>query len=221
MNVAERRAAQADGCRNIEQTALHEDNVRRVDGDVGARADGNADIRSRKCRRVVDAVADHCRLALRLELADFQLLAFRQNACDDLVYACLTADGPSSSFIVARQHHDANAHILKLAHGLRAVFLDHVRYSNHAEKPAVETKIERGLAFVAERLCLFFDRFGNLRFGADKFVVAAAKSFAMHARRKAVSGQRLKFRNLVGRNTKRLGAFQNCLGKRVLALLLE
>ena len=221
MDIAERRAAQADGCRNIEQTALHENYVRRVDGDVGARSDGDADIRSRKCRRVVDAVSDHGDLALRLELADFQLLAFRQNACDDLVYACLTTDGPSSSFIVSRQHHDANAHVLKLAHSLRAVFLDDIRHSDHAEKPAVETKIERGLAFVAERLCLFLNCFGNLRLGADKFVVAAAKSFAMHARRKAVSGQRLKFRDLVGRNAKRLGAFQNCLGKRVLALLLE
>ena len=90
----------------------------------------------RKCRRVVDAVADHGDLALRLELADFQLLALRQNACDDLVHACLSADGLCSSFIVARQHHDANAHVLKLAHGLRAVFLDDVRHGDHAEKPA-------------------------------------------------------------------------------------
>ena len=102
-------------------------------------------ISARKCRRVVDAVADHCRLALRLELADFQLLAFRQNACDDLVYACLTADGPSSSFIVACQHHDANAHILKLAHSLRAVFLDDIRHSDHAEKLAAQAEIERVL----------------------------------------------------------------------------
>ena len=204
MDVAKRRAAQANGRRNIEQTALHENHVRRVDGDVGAGSDGNADIRSRKCRRVVDAVSDHGNLALRLELADFQLLALRQNARDDLVHACLTADGPSSSFIVARQHHDANAHILKLAHGLRAVFFDDVCHGDHAEKPAVETEIKRGLAFVAERLCLFFDRFGNLHFCADKFVVAAAKGLSLQARRKAVSRQGLKFRNLVGRNAERL-----------------
>ena len=221
VNVAECRTAQADGRRNIEQTALHENYVRRIDGNVGAGSDGNADICSRKCRRVVDAVSDHGNLALRLELANFQLLALRQNACDDLIHACLTADGPSSSFIVARQHHDANAHILKLAHGLRAVFFDDVCHGDHAEKPAVETEIERGLAFVAERLCLFFDCFGNLRFGADKFAVAAAKGAALIARRKAVSRQGLKFRNLVGRNAERLGAFQNCLGKRVLALLLK
>ena len=110
------------------------------------------------------------------------------------------ADCFCSSFIVACQHHDANAHVLKLAHGLRAVFLDDIRHSDHAEKLAAQAEIERGFAFVAERLCLFLNCFGNLRLGADKFVVAAAKGAALIARRKAVSGQRLKFRNLVGRN---------------------
>ena len=43
----------------------------------------------------------------------------------------------------------------------------------------------------------------------------------MHARRKAVSGQRLKFRDLFGRNAKRFRVLQNRLGKRVLALLLK
>ena len=46
------------------------------------------------------------------------------------------ADGLGGSLIIARQHHDADAHVLQLAHGLRAVFLDHVRHGDHAEKLA-------------------------------------------------------------------------------------
>ena len=52
---------------HIAQAALHQHDVRRVDGDVRARADGDADIRAGEGGRVVDAVADHGDLALLLQ----------------------------------------------------------------------------------------------------------------------------------------------------------
>ncbi len=41
----------------VQQVALHQHNIRRFNGDVRARADGNAHVRPRQGRRVVDAVA--------------------------------------------------------------------------------------------------------------------------------------------------------------------
>ena len=46
------------------EPALHQHDVRRVDGDVRAGADGDADVRAGQGGGVVDAVADHRYLAL-------------------------------------------------------------------------------------------------------------------------------------------------------------
>ena len=74
-----------------------------------------------------------CSLSLRID----GFLAVRQDACDDLVHACLSADGLCRALVIAREHDDANAHVLQLADGLRAVFLDDIRHGDHAEKLAV------------------------------------------------------------------------------------
>ena len=196
MDVPERCVAQADCRRNIEQAAFHQDHVRRVDGNVGAGADGNADVGSRQSGRVVDAVADHCRLALCLEFANLQLLALRQDARDDLVDTCLPADCLCRPLIIAREHDDADAHVLQLAHRLRAVFFDHVRHGNHAEQLSVQTEIERRLARIAAGLRLLPDLRGDLRLRADEGIVAAAKRLSFKNCFQAVSGQRLKFRHV-------------------------
>ena len=59
-----------------------------------------------------------------LQAADLALLAVGQHARDHLVHAGLRADGPGRALVVAREHDDADAHILQLPDGLRAVLLD-------------------------------------------------------------------------------------------------
>ena len=80
MDVTQRCAAEADRCGNIGQTAVHQDNVGAVDGDIRPRADGDADIRSGQGRCIVDAVAHHGHLSALLETADHALLSVRQHA---------------------------------------------------------------------------------------------------------------------------------------------
>ena len=116
------------------QPALHQHDVRRVDGDVRACADGDTDVRARQSRGVVDAVADHGHLAAPPELADHALLAVREDARDDLIHARLRTDGLGGALVIARHHDDIDAHILQLAYGLRAVWLDDVRHGDHAEQ---------------------------------------------------------------------------------------
>ena len=84
-----------DGGNGIQQVALHQDDVGRFDGDIGAGANGNAHIGSGQGRGIIDAVADHGNLfALGLELADLLLLILGEDLCHHPVDAGLAADGP-------------------------------------------------------------------------------------------------------------------------------
>ena len=68
------------------ELARDERDVRRLDGDVGAGADREADVRLGQRRRVVDAVADHPdELALVLEAADLERLVLGQHLGEDAV----------------------------------------------------------------------------------------------------------------------------------------
>ena len=59
LDVADDRAAQLHGGRDVEKITAHQHNIRRLDGDVRTGTDGNADVCARKGGRIVDAVADH------------------------------------------------------------------------------------------------------------------------------------------------------------------
>ena len=58
-NRAHRSARQRNRVGDAAEVGTHERDLARVDRDVGAGADGDADVRPRQRRRVVDAVADH------------------------------------------------------------------------------------------------------------------------------------------------------------------
>ena len=59
LDVADDRAAQLHGGRDVEKVTAHQHNIRRLDGDVRTGTDGNADVCARKGGRIVDAVTDH------------------------------------------------------------------------------------------------------------------------------------------------------------------
>ena len=77
VDVADRLPAHADRRRHIRQVALHQDHIRRIDRNVRARPDGDADIRAGERRCIVDAVPDHRNLAIFLQFADDRLFAVR------------------------------------------------------------------------------------------------------------------------------------------------
>ena len=104
VNIADGRAAQANGSRHIRQAAFHHDDIRRVDRDVRSRADRDPVVGDRQSRRVVDAVARHGDLAERFQLSDHVRLAIGQHARDHAVGVHLRADRVGCLHIVARQH---------------------------------------------------------------------------------------------------------------------
>ena len=99
-DVADGLPRQTDRVHCVHEVALHQHNIRRRDRDIRARADGNADIGTRKRRCIVDAVADHCDpAACGLLLAHDALFVLRQDLCDDLANAKFRGDGLRGLFL--------------------------------------------------------------------------------------------------------------------------
>ena len=90
--------------------AAHQRDVGRLERDVGAGADRDADVGPRQRRRVVDAVADHRDdVTLGLQARDLGDLALGRHASDDTADAHLPGDRRRGGGLVAGQQHDLEA----------------------------------------------------------------------------------------------------------------
>ena len=112
MNIAQGCAAQADCRRHIRQAALHQHDIRGINGNIRSGADRHSDIRPCKRRRVIDSIADHDHFALFLQFSYHLLLAVRKHAGDHLVHSGLQAHRPGRALIVAGQHNHVDPHVL-------------------------------------------------------------------------------------------------------------
>ena len=109
-HIAHGGAADLDGRDDALQAAFDEGHVARLDGHVGAGADGEADVGLGQGRGIVDAVADHADgLALELQLLHFMGLAVGQHFGEHALDADLARDGLGRALVVARQHDDLDA----------------------------------------------------------------------------------------------------------------
>ena len=221
VDVAQRRAAQADGRRHIGQTAFHQHHIRRVNGNIRARTDGNADIGAGQGRCVVDAVAHHNDLPFLLQLADHAFLSVGKDACNHLIHAGLCADGSGGAFIIAGEHHHMDAHIPHFGNGLGAVLLNGVRHSNDAAELAVPGKKQRGFALLGELFRSGFHGFGNRNLSADKLEAAAQQRCSVQGGSQSIAGQCLKLLNLCRRQTILLRSLMDRTGQRMFAFLLQ
>jgi len=85
--ILDRLARQPNQHRQWPERIAHQDDVAGLGRDVGASADGDAHVGSRQGRCVVDAVADHDDVLLRLEIGDIlrlsaRAIAFREDFTD-------------------------------------------------------------------------------------------------------------------------------------------
>ena len=221
MDVAQRRAAQADGGGHVAQTALHQHHIRRVERDVRARADGDADVRAGERGSVVDAVADHGDLAALAQAADLRILAVGQHAGDHAVHARGGADGARRALVVTCKHDDLDAHIPQLAHGLRAVGLDDVRHGDDAEESAVFAEEQRRFAVLRERLAARLHGGGDLRRGGNVGETAAAERLSVPHGGQPAAGERPEVCDPVRSQAVGLRPGEDRAGERMLAFLLE
>lgn len=94
--------AERDGGGHGGQVAADEGDVAGFDGDIAARADGEADIGLGQGGRVIDAVADHGHArAFRLQLLDGGGFIGRQDLGHDALDADLAGDGVRGLPVVA------------------------------------------------------------------------------------------------------------------------
>ena len=129
------------------QVALDEDDVPRLLGHVGARADGDAHVGLGQRGGVVDAVAHHGHeLARVLQLLDLLGLVLRQHLGQHLVDAHLPGDGLGRPPVVAGDHHRTQAHAVQPGDGCRGRVLEHVGDRHDAGRVAVDGDEHGGLA---------------------------------------------------------------------------
>ena len=171
-DVAVGAAAQSYRGGHIQQAALHEYDIRGIDGYVRARADGDTRISSGQCRRVVDAVAHHGHFAVFLQPADLAFFAVRLHARDHFVHARKASNGPRRALVIACKHYNMDPHILQLLYSLRAVVLDGVRDRDYAQQFFILSEEQRRFAILGQAIGLRFDLLRDSHFGLDERLAA-------------------------------------------------
>ena len=152
MDVPQRRPSETDRRRHIRKPALHQDHIRRIDGDICAGTDGDAEIRTCEGRSVIDAVSNHRNTSLVLQPPDHRFLSIRKHPGDDMRDTGLPRDGPRCFLIIARDHIDVNAHILKFCDCLCRILLDGIRDRDDAHRLPATHEEKRRLSLLRERL---------------------------------------------------------------------
>ncbi len=173
VNISESGAAQADGGWNIAQTAFHQDDISRINCDIGAYANRNADIGAGKRRGVIDAISHHSNLSFLLQRTDSAFFFMGQHVCYDFVNSSLAANGVGCLLVVSGEHAYINAHLLQFLHCTGAVFFDYVCNGNDTHKTFIFAKEQGSFSF----LCQLSGRMDHfLRYvylAADPFKISA------------------------------------------------
>lgn len=102
---------------DVERVGAHQDEVSGLDGHVGARADGDTEVRPGKGGRVVDTVADHGHLSTTpLKLGYPGGLVAGEHLGDDGVDAQSLRDPCGGGLVVAGEHDDLDAESMQLGY---------------------------------------------------------------------------------------------------------
>ena len=93
MNVTVCCSAESDCCRNICKAALYEYNICRINCNIRSRSDCNTQVCACESRRIVNAVTDHCNLAVFFQLFYILFLTVRKNSCNNFINVCIFCNG--------------------------------------------------------------------------------------------------------------------------------
>ena len=152
----------------------------------------------------------------RLQRADHALLAVGQDPRDDLVHACLTADGFGGALVVAGEHDDADAMLkLRTACGLSGLMASATAIMPSSRPLRLNNN---GVLPLAAEV------FGLARMSpetwppGDKVQAAAGKRLTVQHGSQAVTGQRGKVGNFLRLQAQVLSPLYHGLGQGVLAL---
>ena len=124
---------------------MHQHDIGGVDGDIGAGADGDADIGTHQGGGVIDAVPHHGDdLALLLQGTDDRFLLLRQHLRDDPGDTDLRGNGLGGAAMVAGQQQDGKPHLPQGGDGGGAGFPGRVGDGDEPQRGAADAEIQRG-----------------------------------------------------------------------------
>src|SRR6516165_925575 len=127
---------------------LNERDPGALHGYVCARTHGNADLRLRQGRSVVDSIARHGdETSLFLQPLYMLALILRQDFRDHAVGAELTRDGLRSGPAVTSEHYDSDVFPVQLADSLSCRGLDGIGHADDSRRPSVDGYKYDGLTF--------------------------------------------------------------------------
>ena len=159
MNIAQRCSAQANCRRHIAKSALHQNHICCINGNVCSGADRNTHISSGQSRCIVNAISNHGNLTILLQASDNRFFAIRKHSGDHLIYADLITNCFRSAFIITGQHNDPQSHTLHLFNSRKTVFLDHICNCDNTKQFAIFCKKEWCLTLTRQAVRYQCDQF--------------------------------------------------------------
>ena len=191
LDIAQDAAGKLQGGGNIGGIAVHEDNIGRIDGDIGAGTDGDADIGPDQCEGVNDAVNHHGdHLALLLQGADDRFLLLGQHLRDDPGNADLLGNGFGCTAVITGEQQYRKPHLPQGGNGSGTGFPGRIGNGNKPQRGSAGTEIQRGASLGGK----FLRRGGKggdiAAHGGGKTGIAAPNGFALQTGTKSLTLRR-------------------------------
>lgn len=142
-------ARELDACCHVHEVVAHKYHVGTFDGNVGARADGNAYISARKRRSVVYAITHHGDFTVACQQLNLSIFTVGKHAGNHLVDTHLLLDGCSRALVIASQHDRAHAKRFHLTHCLFACGFHLICNSYHAKQLTTPCEEQRRFALLS------------------------------------------------------------------------
>ena len=221
-DIPQHRAAQFYRAHRVEQIVPHQNRVRALNRNVRTGAYRHAQIRLRQSRRVIYPVANHRNFpAAALKFLNLARLIFRQYFRHEIFYPDAFSYGARGIFIVARQHHNFDAQILKFADGSGGSLLLNVGGGDNSEQNFFAGKNYRRLTGGA-KLGNFFANAVELKSQLRHKLFVTGKIFpAANFRRHALTENRAEIFYIARCQIFRSGGVHNRTSQRVFALSFQ
>ena len=191
LDIAQHTAGKLQSGGDIGGIAVHQDDIGGINGNIGAGADGDADIGTNQGGRVIDAVAHHGDdLALFLQGADDRFLLLGQHLRDDPGNADLLGNGFGCTAVITGEQQYRKTHLPQGGNGSGTGFPGRIGDGDEPQGGGADAEIQRG-ASLGGKLLRRGGKSGDIAaHGGGQAGIAAPDRFAVQFCGKAPSLRR-------------------------------
>ena len=191
LDIAQHAAGKLQSGRDIGGIAVHQDDIGGINGNIGAGADGDADIGTHQSGCVIDAVAHHGDdLALFLQGANDRLLLLGQYLRNDAGNADLLGNGFGGAAVITGEQQNRKPHLPQGGNGSGTGFPGRIGDGDEPQGGGADAEIQRG-ASLGGKLLRRGGKSGDIAaHGGGQAGIAAPDRFAVQFCGKALSLRR-------------------------------